>query len=337
LLLTINPGADEINPGSHNKGSAQESALLRDTNTIHRQNQWSLCYAEAVSVLEYKLFKEIASTRSLSRSAAYCGVSQSAASQHVQDVERRLGVELLDRSKRPVELTPAGKLYAKLCRDVLRSEEEFGLAIQGLKGEVAGVVRVASIYSIGLSEMSRLQDAFAERYPAASLSVEYMRPDKIYEAVRDDRVDLGLVSYPESSREIAAVAWREERMQVAAAPGHRLASLPEVFPADLNGEDFIGFDEDLKIRRELDRFFRAHNVEVHLIMQFDNIHTIKEAVALGSGISILPERTMLAEMAQGRLAAVRLNAPGLVRPVGIIHRKRKRLGRAAEAFMELLK
>lgn len=290
-----------------------------------------------MSDLEYRLFKEIASTRSLSRSAAHCGVSQSAASQHVQDVERRLGVELLDRSKRPVELTAAGKLYAKLCRDVLRREEEFQQAIHGLKGEVAGVVRVASIYSIGLSEMSRLQEEFPRRYPAASLSVEYMRPEKIYEAVREDRVDLGMVSYPEASREVAAVAWREEQMQVAAPPGHRLASRSEVFPADLNGEDFIGFDEDLQIRRELDRFFRAHGVEVRVVMHFDNIHTIKEAVALGSGISILPERTMVEETAQGRLAAVKLNAPGLVRPVGIIHRKRKQLGRAAEAFMDLLR
>jgi DNA-binding transcriptional LysR family regulator len=264
-------------------------------------------------------------------------VSQSAASQHVQDVERRLGVELLDRSKRPVDLTPAGKLYAKFCRDVLRREEEFLEAIQGLKGEVAGTVRVASIYSIGLSEMTRLQEEFPRRFPAASLSVEYMRPDKIYEAVREDRVDLGLVSYPEASREIAAMLWREEQMQVAAPPGHRLATRAEVYPADLNGEDFIGFDEDLKIRRELDRFFRAHGVEVHFVMHFDNIHTIKEAVALGSGISILPERTMVAESEQGRLAAVKLHAPGLVRPVGIIHRKRKQLGRAAEAFMALLR
>src|SRR5438105_3798690 len=129
----------------------------------------------------------------MSRGAAHCEVSQSAASQHVQEVERRLGVELFDRSKRPLELTPAGKLYADFCRDILRREEEFGLAIEGLKGEVAGAVRVASIYSIGLSEMSRIQEDFAARYPAASLSVQYMRPDKIYEAVRNDAVDLGLV------------------------------------------------------------------------------------------------------------------------------------------------
>lgn len=272
----------------------------------------------------------------MSKGAAHCDVSQSAASQHVQEVERRLGVTLLDRSKRPLELTAAGKIYNEFCRDVLRREEELGLALESLKNQVEGAVRVASIYSIGLSEMSHLQEEFTVRYPTASLHVEYMRPEKVYEAVLNDAADLGLVSYPEGGRDLAVIAWREEQMQVAVPPSHPFASRSEVYPADLSGQTFIGFDEDLSIRRELDRFFRTEGVEVNLAMHFDNIHTIKEAVALGSGISILPARTMQAEIAQGRLAAVTLHAPKLVRPVGIVHRKRKKFNRAAQAFLELL-
>src|ERR1035441_6332112 len=106
-------------------------------------------------------------------------------------------------------------------------------------------------------------------------------------------------------------------MQVAVAPSHRLAGQAEVIPADLNGENFIGFDEDLSIRRELDRFLRLHGIAVNLVMHFDNIQMIKEAVALGSGISILPARTMQAAIVQGRLVAIPLRAPELARPVGI--------------------
>jgi DNA-binding transcriptional LysR family regulator len=210
-----------------------------------------------VEFWEQRLFKEIAATRSMSRGAEHCGVSQSAASQHVQEVERRLGVILLDRSKRPLELTLAGKIYSDFCRDVLRREEEFSHSLESLKGDVEGTVRVASIYSAGLSEMSRLGEQFAEKYPTAQLQVQYMRPDKIYESLREDAADLGLVSYPESSREIAAIPWREEEMHVAVPPNHPLAERTEVYPADLNGHAFIGFDEDLRIRRELDRFLRA--------------------------------------------------------------------------------
>jgi LysR family transcriptional regulator, transcriptional activator of the cysJI operon len=289
-----------------------------------------------VAIWELNLFKEIAAARSMSKGAEHCGVSQSAASQHVQEAERRLGVALFDRSKRPLELTAAGKLYAEFCRDVLRREEEFTLALESVKGDVEGTVRVVSIYSTGLSEMGRLQVEFSARYPTAQLHVEYMRPDKVYDAVRNDTADLGLVSFPESTREIAAIPWRKEEMQVAVPPAHPFALRDAVYPADLNGQDFIGFDEDLSIRRELDRFLRAQGVEVKIVMHFDNIQMIKEAVELGRGISLLPARTMLAEIEQGRLVAVKLDAPDLVRPVGIVHRKRKKFNRAAQAFLELL-
>src|ERR1700733_10636903 len=116
---------------------------------------------------ELGLFKGIATNRSISKGAAHCGVSQSAATQHVQEVERRLGMELFDRSRRPIELTDAGKLYADFCREVLEREEQFELTLEKMKSDVESAVRVASIYSVGLSEMSRLQEQFAERYPEA--------------------------------------------------------------------------------------------------------------------------------------------------------------------------
>lgn len=286
---------------------------------------------------EARLFQEISQTLSISRAASHCGISQSAATQHVQEVERRLGLPLVDRRTRPLALTGAGKLYADYCREVLRREEQFLTSLERLKGDAQGAVRVASIYSIGLSEMSGLREEFERRYPNAQLHVDYLRPDKIYEAVLADRADLGLVSYPIAKRELAFIPWRKEQMSVAVPPSHHLAGKPLLQPADLEGQDFIGYDEDLLIRRELDRFFREHGVTVRLVMQFDNIQMIKEAVALGSGISILPARTMQTEIEQGRLVSVPLHAPGLVRPVGIVHRKRKQFNLAAQAFFKLLR
>ena len=98
----------------------------------------------------------------------------------------------------------------------------------------------------------------------------------------------------------------------------------------------MGFDPDLPIRRRIDRFLRESGVEVHVSMHFDNIEMVKEAVALGSSLSILPAHTMEPEIRQGRLVAITLDAK-LVRPVGIIHRRRNRFHRAAQAFLELLR
>jgi DNA-binding transcriptional LysR family regulator len=285
---------------------------------------------------ECKLFRDVAHTRSLSRAATMNGISQSAATQHIQELEKRLSVQLLDRSTRPLGLTPGGKLYAELCRDVLRREEDFVAALDEIKTEAEGTVRIASIYSIGLSEMSRLRDDFLRTCPGAQLHIEYLRPDKVYEAVLEDQADLGFISYPEHRRDLTIIPWREERMTVAVYPSHPLASREMLLPLDLDGQDFIAFDEEVIIRRELDRFFRDNGVSVSIVMQFDNIQSIKEAVALGSGISILPERTMLTEVEQNRLVSIPLHAPELVRPTGIIHRKKKKLTRAGRQFLSLV-
>jgi DNA-binding transcriptional LysR family regulator len=284
----------------------------------------------------FKLFRDIVQSKSFSRAAAMNGISQSAASQHVQEVERKLGVTLLDRSTRPMTLTAAGKLYAGLCRDVLKRESQFQAALDALKSRVEGEVRVASIYSVGISEMEHLREVFQRRYPAAQLHVDYLRPDKVYEAVLAEQADLGLVSYASATKELAVIPWRKEEMSVALPPDHPLAGRKVLRPKDLDGVDFVAFDPDLAIRRELDRFLREQGVEVNVTMQFDNIQMVKEAVALGSGVSILPARTMQAEIEQGRLVAAALDAPGLFRPVSIIHLRKKAWNRAAQSFLALL-
>ena len=288
-----------------------------------------------VTIAHLKLFRDIAATRSVSRGASLNHISQSAASQHLQELEQRYATLFLDRASRPLAITDAGRLYGELCRDVLRRHEEFESDLDGLKARVEGVVRVASIYSVGLSELSRLETEFHRRYPDCTLEVEYLRPERVYQAVLSDQVDLGLVSYPEASREVTVLPWREEEMVVAASPHHPLAGKDELSPADLDGVDFVGFDEDLPIRKDIDRFLRERHIVVNITLHFDNLQMIKEAVAHGSGISIVPARVMEAEIAQGRLVLIPI-AADLFRPVGIIHRRKKRFHRAAQAFLDLL-
>jgi LysR family transcriptional regulator, transcriptional activator of the cysJI operon len=283
-----------------------------------------------------KLFRDIAQHRSVSKGAALNGISQSAVSQYLQDLELQMDTILLDRKSRPLKITEAGKLYLEMCRDILRRQDEFQVALDQLKGEVEGTVRVASIYSVGLSELSRLEKEFSRRYPQARLEVEYLRPEKVYEAVATERADLGLMSYPEPTKEVTVLPWRQEQMVVAASPHHPLAGKSEVPPEDLEGLDFVGFDEDLPIRRDIDRFLREHHVHVNVTLHFDNLQMIKEAVAHGSGISIMPARVMEEEVVRGRLVPIPIAGLELYRPVGIVHRKKKRFHRAGQAFLELL-
>ncbi len=285
---------------------------------------------------QIRLFKDIAASRSVSKAAALNSVSQSAASQSLQEIERLLNVALVDRSHRPLELTSAGKLFQDFCRDVLRRREMFDVAMGQVRNQTEGTVRVASIYSVGLSEMGELERKFADCMPDAHLAVEYLRPEKVYRAVEADEADLGLVSYAEPTREITVIPWREEEMVVAVSPFHPLAQKTRVEPHDLQGLPFIGFDDDLPIQRDIDRFLRERGVEVNAAFHFDNLQMIKEAVAHQVGVSIMPMRIMLEEIGQGRLMGIPFAKPDLFRPLGIIHRKRKRFHKVAQAFLDLL-
>jgi DNA-binding transcriptional LysR family regulator len=289
-----------------------------------------------MTLRQLKLFTDIAQQRSVSRGAVANGISQSAASQFLLDAEKEIGLPLLDRRTRPLALTEAGHLYLDMCRDVLHRREEFTAAVGHLRDKVEGTVRVAAIYSVGLSEMAQLESEFGRRYPEAQLRVEYLRPEKVYEAVIGQRADLGLVSYAEPTKEVAVLPWREEQMVVAVSAYHPLAAVEELPPAELDGLEFVAFDEDLPIRKDIDRFLRDRHVHVKITLHFDNIQMIKEAVAHGAGVSIMPARAMLAEISQGRLVGVPLAAPELFRPVGIIHRRRGPLHRAAQAFLDLV-
>ena len=290
----------------------------------------------SVALPHLKLFIDIARERSITRGAEKNGVSQSAVSQHIHELERVFEIKLLDRGTRPLQLTEAGRLYLDYCRDALRRREEFDVALESCKRRIEGAVRVACIYSIGLSEMSGWEEQFHAAYPDAELTVEFLRPERIYEAVLNGTADLGLVSYPEANRNLTVRPWREDVMLVAARPDHPLADNVFLSPRQLAGAEFIGFDEDLPIDRELRRYFREHGVSIEPILRFDNVVMIKEAVALGSGISILPERVLAEDITRERLVGIPLESPGLYRPVGIIHRRRRRFNRAIDAFLRLL-
>ena len=283
-----------------------------------------------------KLYCDVARLRSFSRGATASGVSQSAASQAIQQLEAELGAVLLDRSRRPLQPTEEGRGFYEACRTLLQGFEQARAELAASRQRVEGTVRVAAIYSVGLHDMSRHMQPFMAEHPQARVLLECLHPHKVVEAVLNDEADLGILSYPTATRALEVLPLRSEPMVVVTHPSHRLARKRRVAPADLNGEAFVAFDHDLAVRRAIDRALKQHSVRVNVVMEFDNVETIKQAIGIAAGISILPRPTVLKEVEIRTLAAVPLAIPGLVRPIAIIHRRGKRLTPAVARFIELL-
>lgn len=284
-----------------------------------------------------KVFCDVVYRRSFSRAAEENGISQSGASQVINQLEHRLGVKLIDRSKRPFSLTPEGEIYYNGCRKLVERYFALEEQVRTLHDEVAGRVRVASIYSVGLHHMHRILHQFLGQYPKANVRLEYLHPHRVYDSVENDQADLGLVSYPKASRTIKAIGWRVEPMVLACAPTHRFAKQPHVSLAEVAGEPIVGFDANLTIRREIDRALNEHRADLRVVMEFDNIETIKRAIEIDAGVALLPAPTVVREVEAGTLAAVPLSTNELVRPLGIIHRRGKDLGVTVRRFIEMLR
>ena len=159
----------------------------------------------------------------------------------------------------------------------------------------------------------------------------------MYELVSEDQVDLGLVSYPQGSRTIGVAAWRDESMILVCSPEHRFARRKRpIGLSELNGLPVIGFDRELRMRRRLDRDLAERSVEIDVVMEFDNIDTIKRAVAVNTGISLLPEPTVRNELRDGTLMHVPVEGLDLVRPLGVLYRRGFELSKTTESFLRLL-
>ena len=284
-----------------------------------------------------EIFCDVASRRSFSKAAKAHNVSQSMTSQIVHTLEEHLGTLLIDRSKRPLELTAAGELYYDGCRKLLDTYRRLEDRVRQVENnKVAGRVRVAAIYSVGLLKMDAYVRRAEELYPEVDLRVDYLHPDEVYERILSDEATLGLVSFPRDGGEFSSISWQEQKMVLVVPAGHRLAGRKSVSSADISGEDFVAFTSELTVRKQIDRWLKQAHAPVNVVHEFDNIENIKRAVEVGSAVAILPEPAVKREVALGLLDSVRVKDVDWRRPLGIIHRRHKTLSTAANKFVELL-
>ena len=286
-----------------------------------------------------RLFVEVARCRSFSKAAAVFGISQSAASQRIGQLERRLGVKLIDRSVRPFELTQAGELYLVGASDTLSrfDKMEREVSSMGLTAErVEGAVRVAAIYSAGIDLLSQLRDRFVAERPGVNVELRYLKPDQVHQAVLDQQADIGIVSFPDRFGKVSVLPLREETMAVVCGPGHALAGRKTVAAEELSAYEMAGFDADLPIARQLQRYLKDHGASPVISNRFDNMDTLKSAVEVTDRFTILPVRCVRREVDAGSLRAVRLT-PKLTRPIGVLTRSgTAELAPAPRAFLDQL-
>jgi LysR family transcriptional regulator, transcriptional activator of the cysJI operon len=283
-----------------------------------------------------KVFCDLTETESFTKAAQVNGVTQSAVSQTLSGMERHFKSLLVERSKKNFRLTAEGEVVYDYAKRVLSSFDALQSRLQEIQGILSGNIHVATVYSIGLYDLPPYVQRFMKDFPTVNIHVEYRRANQVYEDVLGNVVDLGLVAFPDRDSRLETVPFRTDRLVLVCHPQHPLAKSKTLKLKALSGQKLIGFEKDIPTRRALDRIFKDQGIKPNYVMQFDNIETVKRAVEIDSGVTILPEETIISEIANQTLAAVRLEG-NYSRELAVIYKKGKVLSPAMKKFIELLK
>jgi DNA-binding transcriptional LysR family regulator len=290
-----------------------------------------------VHIETLKVFCDVVETGSFSVAASQNYITQSAVSQQLRTLESKYHCKLLERGRSGAKPTPAGEVLYQASREILERYREIETRLQESGKVVSGSLRVAIVYSVGLHELPPYMKEYLREFPQVNVHVEYSRPNKIYDDVIANRIDLGIVAFPAKHPQVTVIPFREDRLVVACPPDHQFADLRKLPINRLDGEPFVGFERDISTRKATDQVLKDHNVNVRYVAEYDNIETIKRAVEIGQGIAIIPLASVQRELESGTLKVMDLSDETLLRPLGIIHKKGRHLSPAAVKFIDMLR
>src|SRR6266704_429417 len=284
-----------------------------------------------------KVFCDLTETESFTKAAQINGVTQSAVSQTISSLERQFKSLLIERSKKNFRLTAEGEVLYDYSKQILQTYDALHSKLQEIKEIISGNIRLATIYSIGLHVLPPYLKKYLKSYPTVNVHVEYRRANQVYDDVIGNVVDLGLVAYPQRDPKLEVYPLRKEPLVLIVHPQHPLAKSKSIRLKGLTGQKFIGFEPDIPTRKAIDRLLKESSVQVEHVMEFDNIETVKRAVEIDAGVAIVPQGTVIQEVAKQTLAQMALEDGDFYRPLAAIYKKNKVLSPAMKQFLTILK
>jgi DNA-binding transcriptional LysR family regulator len=284
-----------------------------------------------------KVFCDLTDTQSFTKAAQIHGVTQSAVSQQISSLERIFKSLLIERSKKRFRLTREGQVLYDYSKQILQTYASLDSRLQELKDIISGTIRVATIYSIGLHDPPAYVQKFMQSYPTVKVQVEYRHASQVYEDVLGNTVDLGLIAYPIKDAKLEVIALRKEPLVLICPPDHPFTKQKSIKLKALAGQKIISFEPDTPTRKALDKILKQHGVEVEHAMEFDNVETVKRAVEIDAGVSIVPQGSIIQEIQKQTLASVVIEDGQFFRPIAAIYKKNRVLSPAMKQFLTVLK
>ncbi|MFF5083349.1 LysR substrate-binding domain-containing protein [Actinoplanes sp. NPDC000266] len=239
-----------------------------------------------------RYFLVVAEERHFGRAATRLHIAQPPLSQAIRRLEAELGVELLHRTTRRVELTEAGRAYLARTRTILADVEEAGHEARRVAAGAVGHLTIGCVGSVTYSLLPALSRHLAVELPGVDFSFrgEMLAPDQV-EALRSGEIDLALLRPPVADRSLAVTPLRRDRLVVALPASHALTTRKQVRVTDLREAPLIVHSADRRsvMYGVVLALFRDAGIEPRVRHEVGETSTLITLVAGGLGVAVVPE------------------------------------------------
>lgn len=279
---------------------------------------------------QLRYLEAVASARSFTAAALDLHVAQSALSQQIAKLERELGVELLRRTTRRVEVTEAGQVVLTRARRAMAEAGAIREDLDALRGLVRGSLRIGGVPPVSGLHPARLIADFAAEHPGVDVTIREDVAALLIDELAKGRLDLVMALIDPINLPPTLVGRRltDEELVLILAPDHPLARRRRIPHAALQGERLVAYGEGSALRAELERLVEQPQV----IAEANELGTLQELVALGLGVTLMPSAVVQAT--PPTTLAVRPLHPRIRVPVSLLWRAHERPTPAAAAFRD---
>jgi DNA-binding transcriptional LysR family regulator len=282
------------------------------------------------------IFCAVARERSISRGAQRLMISQPAVSKQLAQLERNLGVKLLDRLPRGIRLTEAGEVLAGYAERLFAVEAEAESALLELRGLRRGRLRLGASTTLGVYLLPEPFVRFREAHPEIHLTLEVIGSPAVERRLIDGDLDLGFVESFSGSAGLEATAFGADQLVAIAPPGHPLARKRRVTPEQLCQQPFVVRETGSETKSFVEQTLAARGMSVRPVMSLGTTEAIKRAVAAGIGVAIVSRMAIGLELEARRLAVIRVAGLSISRPIYRVQRARSQPSLATARFLEFL-
>jgi LysR family transcriptional regulator, hydrogen peroxide-inducible genes activator len=273
-----------------------------------------------VSIKQLRYFNAVAQTGHFGMAAEQCSVTQPALSMQIQDLEKQLGLQLLERARKGVSLTPGGREIAERAARVLADVNDLVDSARQLAGSFSGTLRLGAIPSIAPYLLPQLLPLIRATYPDLDLHLRETQTQKLLNELVDGQLDVVLLALPVEHSGIETAPLFDDRFLLAVPSSRKFNNRVRATPDLLRNDRLLLLEEGHCLRDQALAFCDLRKVESIDMFGASSLSTIVQMVANGHGLTLLPEISVALETRRAEIRLMRFAEPEPSRVLGLAWR-----------------